>query len=168
MKARTLVMVALVGALGGTAFAQEAPPPAATTAQAAAPAVTERSARESPAGATVPAATPNPANAPTSSGAANAAQTKTSVTTTATATPTGPSPAVLKKARQNGYQVKVSKGITYFCKKSATIGSRFVNEQCVDQDRFETTLEKQQIQREQIQQSINVCGTNLGACNGGG
>lgn len=167
MKARTLMMVTLVGALGGTAFAQEAPPPAATTAQAAAPAVTERSARES-AGATVPAATPNPANAPTSSGAANAAQTKTSVTTTATATPTGPSPAVLKKARQNGYQVKVSKGITYFCKKSATIGSRFVNEQCVDQDRFETTLEKQQIQREQIQQSINVCGTNLGACNGGG
>lgn len=152
MKACTLVVITLVGALARAAFAQEAPPPAATTAQPAAPA------------ATVPAATPNPANTPTSSSVANAGQAKAAVT----ATPTGPSPAVLKKARRNGYQVKVSKGITYFCKKSATIGSRFVNEQCVDQDRFETTLEKQQIQREQIQQSINVCGTNMGACNGGG
>jgi hypothetical protein len=155
MKAQGLVMMTLVGALAGTAFAQEALPPAATVTQQAAPAVT------------APAATPNPANAPTSSSVANASQAKAPATTTAAVTPAGPTPAVLKRARQHGYQIKVSKGITYFCKKTALIGSHFVDEKCLDQERFETTLEKQQIQRDQLNQSMGLCAVNTGACGAG-
>jgi hypothetical protein len=150
MKICPMVMMALAIGLAGAAYAQEAPTPT----QAAAPA------------GTVQAATP-PSSATTStptSTPANASQAKAPATTTTATTPAGPSPALLKKARQGGYQVKVRKGNTYFCKTEAQLGTRFAQENCWNQDQFESALEKQQLQREQLNQSICSGG---GSCGGG-
>ena len=142
LKICPMVMMALVSTLAEAVYAQEAPlTPAPAAAQAAAPS--------------------SPAAAPTSS---NAPPAKTPATTTAATTPAGPSPEILKKARQNGYQVKVRRGTTYFCKTAAALGTRFVDEKCFNQDQLESALERDQTQRDSLQQ--NVC-TGGGACGGG-
>lgn len=155
MKICSIVMMALASTLAGAAYAQEATAPAAATAQPAAPAGTAPAATtSSPA-----AATPTP-----TSNAATASQATTPATPPAATTPAGPSPALLKKARQGGYQVKVRKGTTYFCRSVAPLGTRFAQETCVDQDSFESELERQQLQRDQLNQSVCAGG---GSCGGG-
>jgi hypothetical protein len=144
-----MVMMALVSAVAGATYAQEATPPAQATAQQAAPAGTVQAPT-----ATSPAPTATSSNAP---------QATTAATTTAS-TPTGPSPDFLKKARQGGYQVKVRRGTTLFCKSEASLGTRFVDEKCYNQDQLEMVLEKQQAQRDALQQSVCAGG---GACGGG-
>ena len=145
-----MVMMALVSAVAGATYAQEAIPPAQATAQQAAPAgTTQAPAPTSPA----PAATPS-----------NTPQTKTPATTAAATTSAGPSPDLLKTARQEGYQVKVRRGTTYFCKSITPLGTRFATENCYNQDQLEMVLEKQQAQRDALQQ--NVCAGG-GACGGG-
>lgn len=74
---------------------------------------------------------------------------------------------MLKKARRNGYHIRVRQGTTYFCRSEATIGTRFVDEECLNQDMFEARLERQQAQKDQLQQSMNLCATGGGACGGG-
>lgn len=160
MRMRYWLTMALVSAVIGAAYAQEAPSPVQATAQQAAPAgtTTQAPARSAP------------APAPTSSNSTSVPQTNAPAATptaTATTTPTGPSPDILKKARRSGYHIRVRQGTTYFCRSEATIGSRFVDEQCLNQDMFEARLERQQAQKDQLQQSMNLCATGGGACGGG-
>jgi len=100
--------------------------------------------------AKAPAAAPSDAPAPAAS-PAPAAAAPAAAKTSAAATPDTPSADTLKKAREAGYHTKVRHGTVYFCKEEATLGTRFTEEHCMNEEQFDVTLERVQAQRDQIQ-----------------
>jgi hypothetical protein len=72
---------------------------------------------------------------------------------TVAAAPASPSVEVLKRARLAGYHIKKLResGSTVFCKKEASLGSRFVTESCIDETQLEEFLIRAQDQRDKLQ-----------------
>jgi hypothetical protein len=91
-----------------------------------------------------------------------AAQAPAAAATPASATsaqPAGPSADVIKEARRAGYRMKTSHGNYYFCKQDADIGTRLTTEKCMDADQLALTLERQQMDKDQIK-AVGVGGTS--------
>jgi hypothetical protein len=122
---RFLVLAGALVALAGTAYGQQA----ATAPNKDATAVAQAPAAQAPA-----------AQAP-------AAQ--------ATTAPAGPSPELLKKARDAGIKPEVRNGTTVYCWKDADIGSRLPSKKCVDEAQLQVMLDRRQEQRDHFQQVVS-------------
>jgi hypothetical protein len=114
-----------------------------------------------PAIATSTAPSPT-ATAPSATSTPAAAAPAASSTTTASTTPGAPSTDMLKKARNAGYYTRVRKGQTFFCKKAAQLGTRFETENCMSEQQFAMTLEREDAQRDQLRNVTCAGGADCG------
>jgi hypothetical protein len=64
--------------------------------------------------------------------------------------PKGPTPDLLKKAREAGYKTQVHNGVTQFCTETTEIGSHFKTKSCINQGQLELALERRQAQLDQL------------------
>jgi hypothetical protein len=62
--------------------------------------------------------------------------------------PSGPSPEMLSRAREAGVTPEVRKGVTVYCWKDATVGTRFVTKKCVNEDQLEMLIVQRQAARD--------------------
>jgi hypothetical protein len=139
-----LLSFIVIGAMaGGTMLAYAQQPPEAAKPAPTAPATPATDAA-APAAATAP-------NAATQTPAAPAA-----------ATPAAPSAETLKKARQAGFHPEVSNGVTLFCQKDASLGTRFPTKKCLNEAQLNSTLALRQDVRDSMQQP-GACGAG---CSG--
>jgi hypothetical protein len=131
---RFLVLAGALVALAGTAHGQQA----ATAPNKDATATTQAPAAQAPA-TQAPAAQSSVTQAP-------AAQ--------APAARSGPSPELLKKARDAGVKPEVRNGETIYCWKDADVGSRLPTKKCVNEGQLELMLDRRQQQRDYYQQQV--------------
>jgi hypothetical protein len=66
--------------------------------------------------------------------------------------PTGPSEAIIKKARTAGLKAETRNGMTVFCWQDANTGSRFTTKKCVDETRLDFILQERQDARDRFKQ----------------
>jgi hypothetical protein len=120
----------VAAAMIGSVYAQTP-----STAQPATPATPSTSSSS-----TQPAAsTPAPAAANASSASANSS------------TPAAPSEDFIKKARNEGFKPEVQKnGETLFCRKDASLGTRFETKKCLNQDQVQQVIYAAQDQRNNL------------------
>jgi hypothetical protein len=138
-KALYLISIAAIAGAAAPCYAQQ---PTAPSSQPAAPAATTPTA---PAAATAPSAAP----APTAPASADA--------------PAGPSPELIKKARQEGFKPKTVNGITHFCYKDATVGTHFQTEKCYDEAQLLSVLAQRQDQRNNLSKPNTCEGAGCGS-----
>ena len=142
MTPATLRGLILLGAMIGVS----APGYAELTQDAASPAAA------APSVTAAPTATPAPVAAPAK------AATQTS---TLAAAPDVPPADVLKKARRAGYHTRIKNGEVLYCKTDAQLGTRITQENCLNQNMLVLTLERVQLQRDQML-SNHGCTTSPG------
>jgi hypothetical protein len=70
---------------------------------------------------------------------------------------------VVKEARREGFKPKKRNGVTVFCQTSASLGTRFENETCVDEVHLQMLVEQRQAQRDLLRQQSACTGAS---CNG--
>lgn len=160
MKDAKLFSLLLIGSMAGAtvqSLAQQQPPIAAPAAAATA-AQAASSAAPAPSTSTPAAAATTGTPKSTAAAKPSGARSKTNVTAN------GLPADVLKKARQNGYYTRVRSGQTFFCKKEAHLGTRFVTERCFDEEQLAMVLERNDAQRDQLK---NVVCSGGGGCGGG-
>jgi hypothetical protein len=94
-----------------------------------------------------------PASAPTP--ATPAASTPAAVSASAAKT-TGPSPEVIKKARQHGYHIKKKDGVLLYCREDAAVGTRISSEKCLSEDEFNALIRQNDDTTDQLRRG--TCG----------
>ncbi len=77
--------------------------------------------------------------------------------------PGGITPELYAQAKQQGYQAKVYKGETLFCRNEAPIGSRLAKDVCVRPSELENVIRQAQDVRDQMNRG-QTCGK--AACGG--
>jgi hypothetical protein len=120
--------------------ASSAPPAAATSSSASTPQSTTSSA------------------APASSSAASSSASSTD------SAPAGPSPDLIKKARNEGFKPEVQKnGETMYCYKDASLGTRFETKKCINADQLKAEIQRRQDQRDSLHGLRSCTGAGCGA-----
>jgi hypothetical protein len=124
---------------------------------------------QSPAPSSAPAAaaTSSSASTPqsTTSSAAPASTSAASSSASSTdSTPTGPSPDLIKKARNEGFKPEVQKnGETIYCYKDASLGTRFETKKCVNADQLKAEIQRRQDQKDSLGRLRTCTGAGCGA-----
>jgi hypothetical protein len=138
---KALYLISLAAIAGATApcYAQQATAPGS---QSAAPAAASPT---TPTTATLSSAAPAPA-APASADSA-----------------AGPSPELLKKARQEGFKPKTVNGVTQFCYRDASTGTHFQTEKCYDEAHLMSVLAQRQDQRNSLSKPNTCEGAGCGS-----
>jgi hypothetical protein len=86
-----------------------------------------------------------PAAASDSKPTAGSSQTLTTIVVNG-----GPSPDILRSARNAGFTIKIANGTTHFCKSEAPVGTRFVSESCMNEQQVTLWLSRARDQRDTL------------------
>jgi hypothetical protein len=133
-----LILAAFAGA--GTSAAQQTSGNAAAEAQAPQPSatVTQQAPPDAAKTESAPTAAATPAAAPTPA-------------------PAGPSADLIKQARSTGFKVKGTGAKTRFCKSEAQIGTHIVTENCMNEDQFQSYLQRTEQDRNDMMRMQGGC-----------
>jgi hypothetical protein len=66
--------------------------------------------------------------------------------------PAGPSPQLLRDARNAGFRPETIRGAQMFCRTEKELGSNFPVRTCYDEDQVKIKIEQYQAERNQLQQ----------------
>jgi pyruvate/2-oxoglutarate dehydrogenase complex dihydrolipoamide acyltransferase (E2) component len=68
----------------------------------------------------------------------------------------GPSPDILRSARNAGFKIKLANGTTHFCKTEAPVGTRFESETCLNEQQVSLWLIRAQAQKDKLMTLIGA------------